>query len=171
VPEDQRSEQRPPPAAATGSYRARQSVHLGHHKRHPMHPGSSKRLLQFRPIRPPAAFHFGELANDAPVTAVQVVGNSFALWARAPLLPCRYAIGWPSASRGFLRNRSSYVLYSSGLMRTRADMLRFAIAFALIKARKVVRGLRQGLTRARALCRRGCCCFGGSRSTAAELNG
>lgn len=31
-------------------------------------------------------------------------------------------------------------------MRTRADMLRFAIAFALIKARKVVRGLRQGLT-------------------------
>ena len=31
-------------------------------------------------------------------------------------------------------------------MQTREDMLRFAIAFALIKARKVVRGLRQGLT-------------------------
>ena len=31
-------------------------------------------------------------------------------------------------------------------MRTRGDMLRFAIAFALIKARKVVRGLRHGLT-------------------------
>ncbi len=31
-------------------------------------------------------------------------------------------------------------------MRTRADQLRFAIAYALIKARKVVRGLRQGLT-------------------------
>jgi hypothetical protein len=31
-------------------------------------------------------------------------------------------------------------------MRTRADMLRFAIAFALIKSRKAVRGLRQGLT-------------------------
>jgi len=31
-------------------------------------------------------------------------------------------------------------------MRTRADQLRFAIAFALIRARKVVRGLRQGLT-------------------------
>ncbi len=29
-------------------------------------------------------------------------------------------------------------------MRTRADMLRLAIAFALIKARKIVRGLRQG---------------------------
>ncbi len=31
-------------------------------------------------------------------------------------------------------------------MRTRADMLRFAIAFALMRARKLVRGLRQGLT-------------------------
>ncbi len=31
-------------------------------------------------------------------------------------------------------------------MRTRADQLRFAVAFALIKARKVVRGLRRGLT-------------------------
>jgi hypothetical protein len=31
-------------------------------------------------------------------------------------------------------------------MRTRGDVLRFAIAFALIQARKVVRGLRQGLT-------------------------
>jgi hypothetical protein len=31
-------------------------------------------------------------------------------------------------------------------MRTRGDHLRFAIAFALMKARKVVRGLRQGLT-------------------------
>lgn len=30
-------------------------------------------------------------------------------------------------------------------MRTRADMLRFAIAFALRRARKLVRGLRQGL--------------------------
>lgn len=31
-------------------------------------------------------------------------------------------------------------------MRTRADLLRFAIAFALRGARKLVRGLRQGLT-------------------------
>jgi len=31
-------------------------------------------------------------------------------------------------------------------MRTRGDLLRFAIAYALIRARKVVRGLRQGLT-------------------------
>jgi len=31
-------------------------------------------------------------------------------------------------------------------MRTRGDLLRFAIAFALIRARKIVRGLRQGLT-------------------------
>jgi hypothetical protein len=31
-------------------------------------------------------------------------------------------------------------------MRTRGDMLRFAIAYALIRARKVVRGLRQGLS-------------------------
>lgn len=31
-------------------------------------------------------------------------------------------------------------------MRTRGDMLRFAIAFALMRARKLVRGLRQGLT-------------------------
>jgi hypothetical protein len=31
-------------------------------------------------------------------------------------------------------------------VRTRTDMLRFAIAFALRKARKIVRGLRQGLT-------------------------
>jgi hypothetical protein len=31
-------------------------------------------------------------------------------------------------------------------MRTRADMLRFAIAFALRRARKLVRGLRQGLS-------------------------
>jgi hypothetical protein len=31
-------------------------------------------------------------------------------------------------------------------MQTRADMLRFAIAFALRGARKLVRGLRQGLT-------------------------
>jgi len=31
-------------------------------------------------------------------------------------------------------------------MRIRADMLRFAIAFALRRARKLVRGLRQGLT-------------------------
>jgi hypothetical protein len=31
-------------------------------------------------------------------------------------------------------------------MRTRADTLRSAIAFALIRARKIVRGLRQGLT-------------------------
>jgi hypothetical protein len=31
-------------------------------------------------------------------------------------------------------------------MRTRGDALRFAIAYALIRARKVVRGLRQGLS-------------------------
>ncbi|MGA8615648.1 MAG: hypothetical protein WB760_28995 [Xanthobacteraceae bacterium] len=31
-------------------------------------------------------------------------------------------------------------------MQTRGDVLCFAIAFALIKARKLVRGLRQGLT-------------------------
>jgi len=31
-------------------------------------------------------------------------------------------------------------------MRTRGDMLRFAIAFALTRARKLVRGLRQGLS-------------------------
>ena len=31
-------------------------------------------------------------------------------------------------------------------MRTRGDLLRFAIAFALMRARKLVRGLRQGLT-------------------------
>jgi hypothetical protein len=31
-------------------------------------------------------------------------------------------------------------------MRTRADMLRFAVAFALRGARKLVRGLRQGLS-------------------------
>jgi hypothetical protein len=31
-------------------------------------------------------------------------------------------------------------------MRTRGDMLRFAIAFALRRARKLVRGLRQGLS-------------------------
>jgi len=30
-------------------------------------------------------------------------------------------------------------------MRTRADALRYSIAYALIRARKVVRGLRQGL--------------------------
>jgi hypothetical protein len=30
-------------------------------------------------------------------------------------------------------------------MKTRGDMQRYAIAFALMKARKVVRGLRQGL--------------------------
>jgi hypothetical protein len=31
-------------------------------------------------------------------------------------------------------------------MKTRGDMLRFAIAFALMRARKLVRGLRQGLS-------------------------
>ncbi len=31
-------------------------------------------------------------------------------------------------------------------MRNRADMLRYAIAFALRRARKLVRGLRQGLS-------------------------
>jgi hypothetical protein len=31
-------------------------------------------------------------------------------------------------------------------VRTRGDMLRFAIAFALKEARKIVRGLRQGLS-------------------------
>jgi hypothetical protein len=31
-------------------------------------------------------------------------------------------------------------------MKTRGDMLRFAIAFALMWARKLVRGLRQGLS-------------------------
>ena len=31
-------------------------------------------------------------------------------------------------------------------MRTRGDMLRFAVAFALMRARKLVRGLKQGLT-------------------------
>jgi hypothetical protein len=34
----------------------------------------------------------------------------------------------------------------SVLMRTRGDILRFAIAFALMRARKLVRGLRQGLS-------------------------
>ena len=33
-------------------------------------------------------------------------------------------------------------------MQTRGDMLRFAIAFALMRARKLVRGLRQGLSEA-----------------------
>ena len=31
-------------------------------------------------------------------------------------------------------------------MKTRGDMLRFAVAFALMGARKLVRGLRQGLS-------------------------
>jgi hypothetical protein len=31
-------------------------------------------------------------------------------------------------------------------MKTRGDMLRFAIVFALMRARKLVRGLRQGLS-------------------------
>lgn len=31
-------------------------------------------------------------------------------------------------------------------VRTRGDVLRFAIAFALMRARKLVRGLRQGLS-------------------------
>ena len=31
-------------------------------------------------------------------------------------------------------------------MRTRGDLLRFSIAFALLRARKLVRGLRQGLS-------------------------
>jgi len=31
-------------------------------------------------------------------------------------------------------------------MKTRGDMLRFALAFALMRARKLVRGLRQGLS-------------------------
>jgi len=31
-------------------------------------------------------------------------------------------------------------------MRTRGDMLRYAIAFALMRARKLVRGLKQGLS-------------------------
>ncbi len=31
-------------------------------------------------------------------------------------------------------------------MKTRGDMLRFAIAFALMRARKLVRGLRRGLS-------------------------
>ena len=31
-------------------------------------------------------------------------------------------------------------------MRTRGDMLRFQVAFALMRARKLVRGLRQGLS-------------------------
>jgi hypothetical protein len=31
-------------------------------------------------------------------------------------------------------------------MKTRGDMLRFAIAFALMRARKLVRGLRHGLS-------------------------
>jgi hypothetical protein len=39
-----------------------------------------------------------------------------------------------------------FSLCSDRPMRTRGDMLRFAVAFALIKARKVVRGLREGLT-------------------------
>ena len=40
--------------------------------------------------------------------------------------------------------RSLFVLLI--IMRTRGDMLRFAIAFALTRARKLVRGLRQGLS-------------------------
>ena len=39
-----------------------------------------------------------------------------------------------------------FLVCSHDHMHTRADQLRFAIAFALMKARKVVRGLRQGLT-------------------------
>ena len=39
-----------------------------------------------------------------------------------------------------------FSLCSHEPMRTRGDQLRFAVAFALIKARKVVRGLREGLT-------------------------
>jgi hypothetical protein len=31
-------------------------------------------------------------------------------------------------------------------MQTRGDMLRFAVAYALMRARKLVRGLRQGLS-------------------------
>lgn len=38
------------------------------------------------------------------------------------------------------------MLCSYRRVRTRADMLRFAIAFALRRARKLVRGLRQGLS-------------------------
>jgi hypothetical protein len=40
----------------------------------------------------------------------------------------------------------TFSLCSHQPMRTRGDLMRFAVAFALIKARKVVRGLREGLT-------------------------
>jgi len=43
---------------------------------------------------------------------------------------------------------TSVPLLFSCPMQTRGDVLRFAIAFALMKARKVVRGLRHGLTEA-----------------------
>jgi hypothetical protein len=38
----------------------------------------------------------------------------------------------------------TYVHYMFSAMRTRGEMLRFAVAFALMGARKLVRGLRQG---------------------------
>jgi hypothetical protein len=38
-------------------------------------------------------------------------------------------------------------MFSWQAMRTRGDMLRFAVAFALIRARKLVCGLRQGLSK------------------------
>ncbi len=40
----------------------------------------------------------------------------------------------------------SFILCSSYEMKTRGDLLRFAFAFALRGASKLVRGLRQGLT-------------------------
>jgi hypothetical protein len=49
----------------------------------------------------------------------------------------------PSASLAWtLDNRSPSVLIRK--MRTRGDLLSFAIAFALMSARKLVRGLREG---------------------------
>src|SRR5437763_5119872 len=52
---------------------------------------------------------------------------------RNPLMPCAQA-------------SSVFILCSHPLMRTRGDMLRYGIAFALRAASKLVRGLRQGLT-------------------------
>ena len=58
-----------------------------------------------------------------------------------PLVQFRGGVNLPKEGRPL-----TFVLFLFSLLMTRGDILRYAIAYALLRARKIVRGLKQGLS-------------------------
>jgi hypothetical protein len=117
-------------------YGAGKAVDLSDNERDLMDPRGGKRLVQRWAIRTLAALDFGELANDAPIASVQVVGDSLALRLDAKAGFALFASGNPViCDETTVRNHCQprYAVVIEGV--TRREITRSAYLGSLLRNR------------------------------------